>query len=296
MLKVTGDPFAKNRPLACALPSESLQQWVASIRTNPGLFVFGVMVRSGTQYLTNLLALHPHLHRHPRDIWELPLLTQTGPLLDVSEAFLDRYKYNRDRLGKNDLLTLLGTAVISYLQSGMESTKRALLTHPSAEYLDHFFAFFPQEHLLLLMRDGRDVVSSVVKTWPTWPFENAAQIWSANAQMMLKTRDLMLAENRKVFYCKYEDALANSESFVRTVCIAFGLDPEVYPYNKIHSHVKVKGSSQFDEAQRWKADQSPQHFHPVGRWHEWTEAQKKTFKQIAGQSLVDCGYETSNNW
>ncbi|MCA8977992.1 MAG: sulfotransferase [Planctomycetes bacterium] len=296
-MKQDGDPYATAREVACPEITADLRSWIAEVSPNPGLFVFGVMPRSGSQFVTNLLALHPHLRRHPRDIWEIPLLTQSASMHRMTEAFFERYHFNRERLGDSGLCALLGTAFAAYLQAAAPG-QRILMTQPSTDYLDHFFAYFPQEHLLLLMRDGRDVVSSVVKTWPQWDFSAAAKDWANNAQMMLRTRDLLLSQQRPVHYCTYEAATADSEAFVRGVCLALQLDPEVYPFEKIATNVLVKGSSEFEgsNADRWKADAKPAHFKPVGRWLAWSAEQKAIFKDIAGETLIACGYESSSDW
>lgn len=54
-----------------------LASLVRSIRgegARPAVFVHGVLPRSGTNYLADVLALHPDLQQDPGRLWEFPLL------------------------------------------------------------------------------------------------------------------------------------------------------------------------------------------------------------------------------
>ncbi|MBK8978308.1 MAG: sulfotransferase [Planctomycetes bacterium] len=296
------DPYALRRALAEPHLSPALQEWTTAIRAGsqcPAVFVCGVMVRSGTSLVTNLMALHPDLFRHPRDVWELPILRQIGHLETLSRDFFKAYEQNRERLGEHDLIGLLGTAILAFLQAAVEPGVRILLTHPGAHYIDYFFTMFPHEQLLLLMRDGRDVVESAHKTWPEWKFEQICESWAGNADIMLRCRDRFTGEGRPVFYGRYEDALEEPQEFVRRACPVFGLDPETYPYPYIDTHIPVKGSSSFESVRRgiWERRQRDPNFKPRGRWaKEWTDEQKRVFKRIAGKALIDAGYESDLDW
>ncbi|MFO1052840.1 MAG: sulfotransferase [Planctomycetota bacterium] len=292
------DPFALSRPLETRQPTDSILEWSRSMRPAPGIFVTGVMVRSGTQYATNLIALHPHVFRHPREIWELPLLREASRVLELTEHFFEAYTFNRERLGPLDLMTLLGSGVIAYLQAAVPPGVRILLTHPGAHHLDSFYAMFPHEHQLLLMRDGRDVVASAHTTWPAWDFEDIVRTWTGNARLMLRMRDRWLEEKRTILFANYEEIVAAPEEFVHKACAAFGLDPQVFPYENIASWVRIKGSSTFEAVQKgeWEIRDASPDFKTSGRWSEWTNAEMRAFKEIAGPTLIECGYVDNDQW
>ena len=76
-----------------AVISEQALETARSIRglgRAPALIIHGVMPRSGTVYVGELLRLHPDLYAYPNEIWELPFLRQTEDLLKVQRLRPER--------------------------------------------------------------------------------------------------------------------------------------------------------------------------------------------------------------
>lgn len=265
----------------------------------PALIIHGVMPRSGTVYTGEVLRLHPHLHAYPNDLWEVPFLELTGDIQRVQRRFFAAYKQNTDKMGSHDFLPLFGASLIAYLHSFVPAGKRLLLKVPDVQFLDRFFAVFPGENLLLLMRDGRDVVNSTIKSWPGRKFAEVCTLWDKSARAMLHFEKHHAGEPGRVMSAKYEDVVGDPEGFALRTCDAFGLDRSVFPFEKIRE-LPVRGSSKV-VAQKagqssWNPVEKPHNFNPVGRWKDWTPAQKRTFKRIAGQTLIDAGYCADLDW
>jgi hypothetical protein len=104
-------------------------------------------------------------------------------------------------------------------------------------------------------------------------------------------------DQRRYWLAKYEDALFEPEAFVRQACLQFGLDPLVYPYDKI-KHIRVVGSSKLAERPnfKWSYQRRPDNFRPVEYWKGWSPLRKLVFKAIAGRSLIELGYCPDHNW
>ena len=71
-----------------AKPSDHALQVAALIRRvegKPAIIMHGVIPRSGTVYIGELLRLHPDLHAYPNDIWEIPFLELTSDMLEVQK-------------------------------------------------------------------------------------------------------------------------------------------------------------------------------------------------------------------
>lgn len=264
----------------------------------PALMIHGVMPRSGTVYTGLLLRQHPGLHAFPNNLWEVPFLRLTGDIIAAQTHFFRAYRQNIDKMGKADFLPLFGASFIAYLYSFVPPGKRMLLKVPDVRYLNYFYATFPHETPLLLFRDGRDVVASTLKTWPRKRFADVCKLWADSARMILAFREHYPEERHGYLTAKYENILAEPESFVASACERYSLDWAAYPRAKIKD-LPVRGSSTLKEGNQdvtWDAVQRPKGFNPVGHWKNWTHRQKAVFKRIAGRTLVDAGYCTDLDW
>jgi hypothetical protein len=171
-----------------------------------------------------------------------------------------------------------------------------LLKAPVSEYLPYFYTAFPFENLLVLMRDGRDVVTSTIKTWPQSSFLDVCRRWNYSARLILQCNQKFSGRSN-YYYARYEDASKSSEEFVRAVCRQFGLDENRYPFDKIEA-LPLYGSSteRAGKEVSWSPMEKPKEFQSIGRWESWSASQKRAFKKIAGQTLIDLGYCADLNW
>ena len=261
----------------------------------PAIIIHGVMKRSGTVYVGDLLGLHPDLYPYPNRVWEIPFLPLTGDILRIQRNFFFDYEQNIGKIGENDFLPLFGSSFIAYLYSFVPEGKRMLLKMPSVQYLNYFFSVFPYENLLVLMRDGRDVASSTVKTWPQIRFSHACQRWDRSARMVLRFHE-HYSGRAGYWMARFEDVVRDPVAFVKETCKRFGLDERKYPYEEIES-IPVQGSSSFKEQGKARYFvPKPKGFNPVGRWQQWSAGKKRTFKRIGGQTLMDLGYCEDLDW
>lgn len=262
----------------------------------PAVMVHGIMPRSGTVYIGELLRRHPDLFAYPHQLWEVPALQLTGELRRLQDHFLRGYKPNLGKLGDDDFVAVFGASIMAYLHQPAPSEKRLLIKMPSVQYLNNFFSMFPFENLLILVRDGRDLVHSTLRTWKRLNFVQVCLRWNRSARIVLKTRK-MLQDNgcEGYLFVRYEDALRDAQGFVTDACKSFGLDAGRYPFDSIDS-IKVIGSSKLEHNVTWQFIKRPKNFAPVGYWENWSALRKTIFKAIAGRSLVELGYSEDLNW
>ena len=264
----------------------------------PAIMIFGVLPRSGTVHVGELLGLHPEVAAYPNDIWEIPFLDQMPHLAAFQTGFFARYKQNRQRMPDNEFLPLFGSAFIAYLHSFAPAGKRILVKEPRVHYLGYIPAVFPFENLLLLLRDGRDVVQSSLRTWPTMRFEDLCTRWARSAKAMLDFHTSYEQREPSCHLVRFEDVLDNPGGFVRESCRTFKLDDSVYPFDK-QKDVTIIGSSTISEEGKvswFDHVKPPAGFRPKGHWHNWTRNQKKRFKKLAGRALIESGYASDMNW
>jgi protein-tyrosine sulfotransferase len=299
----------------------------------PALIIHGIMPRSGTVYVGELLRRHPDLHAYPNRVWEMPFLQHTDHILRMQRDFFRTYEQNVAKIGERDFLPLFGAAFIAYLHAFAPDGKRILLKVPGVQHLDGFFAVFPHEHLLVLLRDGRDVVHSTRKTWPQITFGMACRRWKRSARMVLACRQRFqsqpssgsstspaleetgLAQDQpgsgssgqhrreqavlgdQFWVARFEDAVRDPAAFVREACRRFDLDEDAYPFDGI-DRLPVHGSTSLGErgAVDWAPVEKPSGFSPIGHWRRWSWLQRSTFKRIAGRELIELGYCDDLDW
>ena len=281
-------------------PSEAALQAARSIRGEapaPALIIHGIMPRSGTVYVGELLRRHPDLHAYPNRLWELPFLQHTDHILKMQRDFLRTYQQNVGKIGDRDFLPLFGAAFIAYLHAFAPEGRRILLKVPGVHHLDRFFAAFPHEHLLVLVRDGRDVVHSTCKTWPQITFGMACRRWKRSARMVLACHHCYAKRSQGYWLARFEDAVRDPAGFVREACRRFGLDQAAYPFHQV-GDLPVRGSTTLSEQGQvdWAPVQRPSHFSPIGHWRDWSWWRRWRFKRIAGRELIDLGYCEALDW
>lgn len=264
----------------------------------PAIALHGMMQRSGTNYLGYLLRLHPDVFAHPNQLYEVPFLRSLKGLLDFQTSFTEAFPDSHEQIGNNGLLAIFTDSFLEYLHSFVPAGKRMMFKTPSVRYLNYFFTLFPDENLIILIRDGRDVVQSALKSWPHRNFYHLCYEWSLSAKMCLSFCANNGSHSNYYWLVKYEELFAEPKKNISEICHKFGLNVAKYPFDKIED-VPVIGSSTFkpygevtwDDRIRRTSD-----FNPIGRWQEWTPEMKQAFKDIAGQDLIELGYATNFDW
>jgi protein-tyrosine sulfotransferase len=269
---------------------------IRGTRHAPVLIIHGIMPRAGTVYVGELLRLHPDLYAYPHHVWELPFLQHSPRIEALNREFLWSYEQNMGKIGDRDFLPLFGASLIAYLHQATPPGQRMLLKVPSVQHLSQFYTAFPHEHLLLLVRDGRDVVQSTLKTWPQLRFSMVCLRWRRAARMVLWC-DRHFRDRDGYWLARFEDAVREPEVFVQESARRFQLDEARFPYQRIAS-IPVHGSSatRVDGKVTWSPVARSRGFRPVGRWQSWSPWRKWLFKQIAGEELIQLGYATDMNW
>lgn len=273
-------------------------KYIRGTDRKPAIIIHGIMPRSGSVYVGELLRLHPDLYAYPYQLWEFPALQLAGDILKLQKKFLTGYKPNLGKIGENDFLALFGAALIAFLYEPVPLDKRLLIKIPSVQYLSHFNSMFPNENLLVLVRDGRDLIHSTLRTWPHLNFIQTCLRWNRSARAILNTSGDNISFNRKGFLiARYEDALLDPKSFMKVVCDKFNLEESSYPFERI-DNIRVIGSSKLESNEKvtWRHLNKPDGFRPIEYWKQWPYFKKMVFKIIAGKSLIDLGYCKDLGW
>ncbi|WP_319405985.1 sulfotransferase [uncultured Desulfosarcina sp.] len=279
-------------------PATTTAESIRGKGCKPAILIQGVMPRCGSNYVGKLLSYHPDICPYPNEIHEFPVLKHADDLLRMQDRFFSTYGHNKTRMGPIDFLPLFGSSMIAYLQSFSPEKKRLLLKTPYVDNLNLFFSLFPHEHLVIVLRDGRDVVRSTMKTWPgKYAFDRLCRSWDSSAKKILRFHAFHAEADRPYLLVKFEDVFHDPHRFVSDACEKFNLNERVYPYEKINQTPVIGSSSLKSEGKvTWKGVQKPKNFNPTGRWKAWPLKKKKIFGKYAGDTLRQAGYWSDFEW
>ena len=269
----------------------------ASVPIQPAVFIHGVAPRSGTNYLNALLAKHPDLDSCPGDIFEFPFLTHIDQFQDYQNVVLNDYPRNRENINEADLFQQYGESLVRYIYLRSEQGKTPLVKEPSVRNLRYFHHVFPGQKLLLLIRDGRDVVQSTISSWPGWTIRNAAIRWARSAELMLEY-NRRFQEDRGCLLTRYEDLVESLQPEMARVCDYLEISDDIYQ-GDIDDSIRIIGSSTHSREEgkvTWKAIEKTKDFKHKQKWATWTERERSTFKKVAGDVLIQAGYADDHQW
>jgi hypothetical protein len=262
----------------------------ASPSTDP-IFILGISQRAGTNFLFDLLCLHPDCGA-PAINWEDFLLEKSEPLVRYVSSVFSGWRRRGTGQEVEDLLyEHLGNGLIAVLVSRTKA-KRLVTKTPSVRNLDYFFKLFPRAYLLLLVRDGRAVVESRVKSFGE-NYETAMRRWAEGADSILRFVENSRRFNLNFLVVRYEDLWNEPEQELRRIFSFAGLDADKYDFSAA-INVPVRRSSVFhgqeEKEVHWKPVEKTAGFNPVARSKHWSRSTHERFNWIAGEKLSRFGY------
>lgn len=268
------------------------------------IFILGIMPRSGTHFLWNLLCLHPDCEKSavPEDglvsksdflaryvnlnchVWQsegdLPAIPAKELLMEsIGEGlkiFLRRAKIEADKLTTDPVV----------MQANYLVTK-----FPQVTNIDKFFRLFPHEKLLILVRDGRHLVESINVSF-RYNREEAIRDWARAVRRVAAFEKKWAGAKEQYHLVKYEELYTDTEPEMRKILHFLGLDPEKYDFNAA-LNLPVVGSSVFQRGGgnvHWTPVNKTKEFNPLAGTAGWTRKQHERFNWLAKKELLLFGY------
>ena len=277
------------------MPSQTTPKPTSNDCTDP-IFILGIMQRSGTNFLKDVVDLHPDCAFPGPPLVEDYLAQNADWLVKYAKSVANDW----NALGRGvdysgleeELGHFLGNGIVSFLQSRI-AKKRLLTKTPSVRNLKHFFELFPKARLIIVVRDGRAVVESGVKSFG-WQYEDAFHQWAEAANIIIEFDKVHQASNHQYLIVRYEEVWNNLEDEVTKILRFLDLDRDRYDFDTA-LNLPVRGSSTVrsdsSDTMLWKAVEKPKNFNPLERWRNWDRAKHERFNWIAGHSMEAFGYE-----
>lgn len=253
-----------------------------------------------------LLRLHPNcVGLAP--IWEDFFLHHSKHLETYVQEVLRSWNpsWEADRLvgSPRDLLSEFGSAIERFLlrqtslpsdhpmQSGSTNPLRYVTKTPSVEGLNRFFSIFPNAIPIVLIRDGRAVVESGMRSFG-WDFIEATQRWKDRARTVLAFQDMLKESSLPGMIVRFEDLITDEAKCLTGIFHHLAIDPQRYDFQQARE-LKVLGSSQtaISEGElHWRRTDKPAGYSPLRRFEHWNPEQHHQFNAIAGEELGLLGY------
>jgi hypothetical protein len=259
------------------------------------IFLLGILERSGTNFLWDLFRAHPDCGVR-RPIWEDKLLRPAHLLEQYVDTVVATWDENwqtpAEERGK--LMRALGDGLVSWVTSAAEpSQSHVIVKTPSVENLPLFDDLFGDDvQLLVLVRDGRNVVESGVRSFG-WSYPVTMKHWSDAARIVLQSQELFADTNRRYLLVRYEDLLADQRAELTKIFTFCGLDPARFDFESTEA-LPVRGSSTNRVAEGapvdWAKVDRPDDFAPERRYAGWDDALQHLYAEIAGEASTSLGY------
>jgi hypothetical protein len=258
------------------------------------IFIHGILPRSGTNFLWDLMLLHPACAPAVPPVREDLFLDHSDHLVafaaEVRAAWDPRWGLFDPDIPQR-LHAALGEGLTSFLW--VERDRRLLTKSPSVRHLERFFSFFPSARLLVLIRDGRSVVQSCMDTFG-WEFERAARAWAEAAKEVLRFQSTQSKWADQWRIIRYEDLVDDLDAHLPGVLEHAGLDVAAYDMEAARN-LPVRGSSvhlgEGHSSIHWEPVPRSPAFAPTERWRGWTTDDHQRFAWIAGEQMTALGYD-----
>ena len=209
---------------------------------------------------------------------------------DVSQRWSPEWEVPSEEAA--ELLRSLGDGVAAWITG--QSQRHVVTKMPSMENAHLFFDIFRSGPLLVVVRDGRSLAESGVRTFG-WTYERAFRAYAASAQTLLDLQ--ATAPSDRLHTVRFEDLVEHPDSTVRRLCEHCELDPTTFPYDRI-AELPVRGSSALagDGGNvHWAPTDKPEGFAPVERWHELVTASPSTVRRTRGRAAARTRLRTARS-
>ncbi len=267
------------------------------IETRAPVFIVGVHRRCGSNFLADALRLSG-VFGQPNPISEDYLL-HSGHLARryIEETTEKWWKKRFDQQAefqkcKQSFYATIGNGMLDMLVNRIDEGKRLLTKTPDPDNVSLFFDLFPNAQLILIVRDGRDIVESSYKSWPSEPRKHWMKMWARGAQEIIDfINGPGQAYSDRWRLVRYEDFFSGQDQ-MRDLLQFLNVDADAFPWNDL-DNLSIRGSAVYrggrDEV-HWDTVEKPKDFKPSGRWNDWGWWTCHQFERLAGSQNRSLGY------
>lgn len=279
----------------------------------PVIFIRGIMPRSGTNFLADALDRHESIVRSPGQFWEyVPFRFQQTLRQYVEQVGSSKHAHE---FQPQDFLPHVGQAWLGFLAGELGEGQVALFKEPSVDDLESMFRMYEHGRAIIILRDGRDIVASALKSdfaFPKFQWWNRSHMrrlipgedfrimcrkYAHAAETLLKFTEGEFGKtlSHRFKIVKYEAILRDPREQLTEIFEWANLDPQRYDWEAF-DQMPIRGSSFLrgdDGNHDFGAGVSTpvRGFSPTGRWESWSLKRQSYFQRVAGNLARKLGYE-----
>lgn len=247
------------------------------------IFVVGAP-RSGTSMMQWALRQHP-------DLWGGQESDFIGPLLDALDEVFE-FGSTRDRLhwlsgqhvDRSEFLRHIGYGLNSLYTSRSEGLRWVEQTPLYTLYLDGIADLFPDAQFIYMQRDGRSVVHSLRNFVNPMEHDEATETWRRYTEAA--TSFAASDRGSSMLTIRYETVVADTDGAMRTIYDFLNLPHELASVAFIEKNRPINSS--------FTGEESREKIGP--RWASWNSDERHRFLEIAGDLLIETGFESDDSW
>jgi len=270
------------------------------LKSSP-IFVGGAG-RSGTTLLRVILDSHPNIACGPElkmTRWVIHLWEDFLGYVNLMKPPLETYQLSQEYV--NSIFAGVFMSLIENYRK-VSGKKRIADKEPDNVYFFQNLAhLFPESPLIHVIRDGRDVVCSLLQmNWVdpttrkpldyTQDVNKAAEYWMGAVRVGQETKKHPIAKENYI-EVRYEDLVESPEATLKHL---FERINEPWDHTVLHYYNKMR-----DLACESSAEQvsKPLYKNAVSRWERDLKPQDKDIiKHVAGDLLLELGYVKDHDW
>ena len=245
----------------------------------------GVLRRSGTNYLNSILLTNPAYYQSNlkiREDWFLDQMEHMEMFIGSLENHWQNPKWGGDSYNLNALKRNIGNTLTDFLVDEPAKTKTLITKTPSVKNLQYFSSFFPDDKLIIIIRDPRDIANSAFKTWKV-KVRQTVEEWNQAARSIATFEN---TSNFNYLLVRYEDLITDIESQIQRISEYLDSTSQAFQVHEINE-IPVVGSS--DKA-TWEQEQKTAQFQAMGKYMELPAKEKRGFKQLNPLLMEYFGY------
>lgn len=248
--------------------------------------------RSGTTLLQMLLNLFEET-KGPYQ--EVNIFEMSYDRKNVAKAFDLSYEdiEHMWRKSNKDIILFADMVLTNYMRK--EGITSLVLKKPHyIFFIDELLLHYPNIKIIHIIRDGRDAVLSATKFLSEEIKEKFPFDWCVRQWAVCITRGKKYRNNQKYLEIRYEDLV--NDPYYQLKYISSFLNKPMPTKEAIHNFQNYIDTEKIPSTHRKQITKNI-YKQSIGTWKiKMTKEQRTTFKKIAGDILIELGYEKDNLW